>query len=206
MKKLCLLLNLLQPISKSVNYSTFWAKRRWKLKYLKGRGVRSGKKMDCACAPVARGRRISDVCLSIGVSRAQLSIRVHRLSDWQDHRRQPRFDDNAVLSRINTAVASLPAYGYRRVWALLRRESERDGKPVVNAKRVYRIMNTHHLLLERKPADKHRKRAHKRRVAVAESNRPWCSDGFEFRCDNGEKLRVTFAQDCCDQEITTSTY
>lgn len=27
------------------------------------------------------------------------------------------------------------------------------------------------------------------------------SDGFEFRCDNGEKLRVTFAQDCCDREI-----
>nr|WP_158151132.1 IS3 family transposase [Pantoea ananatis] len=160
-----------------------------------------GKKMDCACALVARGRRITDVCRSIGVSRAQLSIRVRRLSDWQDHRQQPRFDDNAVLSRINTAVASLPTYGYRRVWALLRRESERDGQPVVNAKRVYRIMSTHHLLLERKPADNHRKRARKGRVAVAESNRRWCSDGFEFRCDNGEKLRVTFAQDCCDREI-----
>lgn len=36
------------------------------------------------------------------------------------------------------AVADLPTYGYRRVWALLRRESERDGLPVVNAKRVYR--------------------------------------------------------------------
>ncbi|MDP1091928.1 IS3 family transposase [Klebsiella pneumoniae] len=106
-----------------------------------------------------------------------------------------------MLSRINTAVADLPTYGYRRVWALLRRESERNGQPVVNAKRVYRIMSAHHLLLERKPADNHRKRAHKGRVAVVESNRRWCSDGFEFRCDNGEKLRVTFAQDCCDREI-----
>ncbi len=78
------------------------------------------------------------------------------------------------------AVADLPTYGYRRVWALLRRESERDGLPVVNAKRVYRIMRTHNLLLERKPADPCRKRAHKGRVAVAESNRRWCSDGFEF--------------------------
>lgn len=59
------------------------------------------------------------------------------------------------------AVADLPTYGYRRVWALLRRESERDGLPVVNAKRVYRIMRTHNLLLERKPADPCRKRAHK---------------------------------------------
>ncbi|EPD6777329.1 MULTISPECIES: IS3 family transposase [Salmonella] len=159
------------------------------------------KKLDCACALVARGRRLNDVCRSIGVSRAQLSIRVHRPSDWQDHRRQPRSDDTTVLSRINMAVADLPTYGYRRVWALLRRESERDGLPVVNAKRVYRIMRTHNLLLERKPAAPCRKRAHKGRVAVAESNRRWCSDGFEFRCDNGEKLRVTFAQDCCDREI-----
>ncbi len=40
-----------------------------------------GKKMDCACALVAWERRISDVCRSLGVSRAQLSIRVHRPSD-----------------------------------------------------------------------------------------------------------------------------
>ncbi|EKW5591581.1 TPA: hypothetical protein R4Y85_005175 [Raoultella planticola] len=41
------------------------------------------------------------------MSRAQLSIRVHRPSDWQDRRRRPRSDDIAVLSRINTAVADL---------------------------------------------------------------------------------------------------
>ncbi|WP_224205617.1 DDE-type integrase/transposase/recombinase, partial [Escherichia coli] len=42
--------------------------------------------------------------------------------------------------------------------------------------------------------------AHTGKVAVKESNQRWCSDGFEFRCDNGEKLRVTFALDCCDRE------
>lgn len=134
------------------------------------------------------------------MSRAQLSIRVNRPSDWQDRRRQSHVDYSEVLSRINTAVADLPTYGYRRVWAVLRRESERDGQPVVNAKRVYRVMKAHYLLLERKPVAPSRK-AHKGRVAVGESNRRWCSDGFEFRCDNGEKLRVTFAQDCCDREI-----
>ncbi|EER6124855.1 DDE-type integrase/transposase/recombinase, partial [Escherichia coli] len=35
---------------------------------------------------------------------------------------------------------------------------------------------------------------------VKESNQRWCSDGFEFCCDNGERLRVTFALDCCDRE------
>ncbi|MCV5784735.1 IS3 family transposase, partial [Escherichia coli] len=72
--------------------------------------------------------------------------------------------------------------------------------PVVNAKRVYRVMREHGLLLERKPAAPLAQQAHKGRVAVKESNRRWCSDGFEFRCDNGEKLRVTFAMDCCDRE------
>nr|WP_251000629.1 hypothetical protein [Escherichia coli] len=38
------------------------------------------------------------------------------------------------------------------------------------------------------------------RVAVKESNQRWCSDGFEFCRDNGERLRVTFALDCCDRE------
>ena len=33
-----------------------------------------------------------------------------------------------------------------------------------------------------------------------ERNRRWCSDGFEIGCDNGEKVRVAFALDCCDRE------
>ena len=35
------------------------------------------------------------------------------------------------------------------------------------------------------------------------SNAGWCSDGFEFRCDDGSTLRVVFALDCCDREGTS---
>jgi putative transposase len=35
---------------------------------------------------------------------------------------------------------------------------------------------------------------------VDERNRRWCSDGFEIGCDNGERVRVAFALDCCDRE------
>jgi hypothetical protein len=28
----------------------------------------------------------------------------------------------------------------------------------------------------------------------------WCSDGLELSCDNGEKVRVAFALNCCDRE------
>ncbi|MDR8383346.1 IS3 family transposase, partial [Acinetobacter baumannii] len=86
------------------------------------------------------------------------------------------------------------------VWALLRRQSETDDMAVINAKRVYRIMRQNALLLERKPEIPPSKRAHTGKVAVGESNQRWCSDGFGFSCDNGEKLRVTFALDCCDRE------
>ncbi|MBO1997895.1 IS3 family transposase [Klebsiella pneumoniae] len=42
-------------------------------------------------------------------------------------------------------MADLPTYGYRRVWRCCDGVG-RDGLPVVNAKRVYRIMRTHNLL------------------------------------------------------------
>ena len=38
------------------------------------------------------------------------------------------------------------------------------------------------------------------RIAVGERNRRRCSDGFEIGCDNGERVRVAFALDCCDRE------
>lgn len=88
-------------------------------------------------------------------------------------------------------IDKLPKYGYRRVWAMLRRQSEHENIAIINAKRVYRIMKQSALLLERKPAITVSKRAYTGKVAVKESNQRWCSDGFEFRCDNVEKLRVT---------------
>ena len=45
-----------------------------------------------------------------------------------------------------------------------------------------------------------RERRHDGRIAVDRSNLRWCSDGFELACDNGEKVRVAFALDCCDRE------
>ncbi|WP_274270986.1 IS3 family transposase [Escherichia coli] len=159
------------------------------------------KKVDSARALIARGWGVSLVSRCLRVSRAQLHVILRRTDDWKDGRRSRHSDDTDVLLRIHHVIGELPTYGYRRVWALLRRQAELDGMPAINAKRVYRIMRQNALLLaERKPAVPPSKRAHTGRVAVKESNQRWCSDGFEFRCDNGEKLRVTFALDCCDRE------
>ncbi|MET4874315.1 IS3 family transposase [Escherichia coli] len=159
-----------------------------------------GKKVDSARALIARGWGVSLVSRCLRVSRAQLHVILRRTDDWKDGRRSRHSDDTDVLLRIHHVIGELPTYGYRRVWALLRRQAELDGMPAINAKRVYRIMRQNALLLERKTAVPPSKRAHTGRVAVKESNQRWCSDGFEFRCDNGEKLRVTFALDCCDRE------
>ncbi|WP_308071786.1 IS3 family transposase [Escherichia coli] len=159
-----------------------------------------GKKVDSARALIARGWGVSLVSRCLRVSRAQLHVILRRTDDWKDGRRSRHSDDTDVLLRIHHVIGELPTYGYRRVWALLRRQVELDGMPAINAKRVYRIMRQNALLLERKTAVPPSKRAHTGKVAVKESNQRWCSDGFEFRCDNGEKLRVTFALDCCDRE------
>ncbi|EKB5007455.1 IS3 family transposase [Klebsiella pneumoniae] len=159
-----------------------------------------GKKVDSARALIARGWGVSLVSRCLRVSRAQLHVILRRTDDWKDGRRSRHSDDTDVLLRIHHVIGELPTYGYRRVWALLRRQAELDGMPAINAKRVYRIMRQNALLLERKTAVPPSKRAHTGKVAVKESNQRWCSDGFEFRCDNGEKLGVTFALDCCDRE------
>ncbi|WP_270612770.1 IS3-like element IS2 family transposase [Escherichia coli] len=159
-----------------------------------------GKKVDSARALIARGWGVSLVSRCLRVSRAQLHVILRRTDDWKDGRRSRHSDDTDVLLRIHHVIGELPTYGYRRVWALLRRQAELDGMPAINAKRIYRIMRQNALLLERKPAVPPSKRAHTGRVAVKESNQRWCSDGFEFCCDNGERLRVTFALDCCDRE------
>ncbi len=101
--------------------------------------------MDSACALVTFGQGIAPVSRVLGVSRAQLTLRMKA----SDNRRQRRDEaaDAEVLSRILDIIGDMPAYGYRRVWAILRRQSRNEGLPFVNAKRVYRIMSENSLLL-----------------------------------------------------------
>ncbi|GAB3465411.1 hypothetical protein GCM10027398_10650 [Azotobacter salinestris] len=113
---------------------------------------------------------------SLGVSRSQLTARIKQAPEKLKLRRRRTIDDAALVERIRGTVSDLPSYGYRRV------------------------MRDHRLLLERRCKKPGVARRHDGRVAVETSNTRWCSDGFEFRCDDGDRLRVTFALDCCDRE------
>ena len=61
-------------------------------------------------------------------------------------------------------------------------------------------MKLHGLLLQRQ-SGRGAERRHDGRIAVATRNTRWCSDGLEIGCDNGEKVRIAFALDCCDREV-----
>ena len=138
------------------------------------------------------------VCCALGVSRSHVLAKKHRSSDWADRRRSPpRADDTQVKQAIADVVHKRATYGYRRVWARLKL----DGHVGINHKRVYRVMRDAGWLLFRqgqKPLDT---RKHEGQVAVKQSNTRWCSDGLELSCDNGERVRVAVALDCCDREV-----
>jgi putative transposase len=109
--------------------------------------------------------------------------------------------DATLLDEIKAEITELPTYGYRRARALVNRHRAACGAPRVNAKRVYRVMAAHALLLPKAPGRRQSSRPHEGKVAVAHSDARWCSDGFEIKCDSGQTVTATFTKDCCDREI-----
>lgn len=115
----------------------------------------------------------------------------------REHYTKP--DDARYLTLIRDITDRRATYGYRRVTALVNRTLRTQGQPVVNHKRIYRIMKRHNFLLQ-KHTGRHI-RLHEGTIITLTSNMRWCSDIFEIPCWNGEKVRVVFAMDCADREI-----
>ena len=113
---------------------------------------------------------------------------------------QTRGGDLELVAEIRRLTDARPTYGYRRIAALIQRQRRCGGGAPVNAKRVYRRMQKHGLLLA-PCTGRRRPRPHDGRVATLRSNIRWCSDGLEFTCWNGEVVRIAFALDCHDREV-----
>lgn len=109
-------------------------------------------------------------------------------------------EDQALLPIIRQIVDERPSYGYRRVAALVNRLPRAKGEPVVNAKRVLRIVRANGLTLTPRTALR-RGRAHDGVVVALRSNVRWCSDHLDLHCRNGAVVRVLFAIDAGDREI-----
>lgn len=140
-------------------------------------------------------KRIADTLV---VARSNLAVQA--APEWTRQRRGRRPQpEEELVAEIKVLIAGQPAYGYRRIHALLRRQCREQGAAPVNVKRVYRVMKAQGLLLERHTGGGEERR-HDGRVAVDHPDTRWCSDGFEIGCDNGEKVRIAFTLDCCDRE------
>ena len=140
------------------------------------------------------------VAATLDVARSHLAARLAQRTAGRSPQRRgrPPLPEEALLAEIETVIEDMPTYGYARVWARLRRKALTEGRAPANRKRVYRVMKVHGLLLERHAGGVERR--HDGRIAVERSNLRGCADGFEIGCDNGEKVRVAFALDCCDRE------
>ena len=113
-------------------------------------------------------------CTLLGVARSTLGYVPRRGGE-----------DRLLLARLRRLAQQHPRYGYRRIWAVLRRAGRR-----VNAKRVYRLWRLGGLgLPRRRPARKQRTGERVRPLATAPNEvwtydfvYDWAARGGQFKC------------------------
>lgn len=137
--------------------------------------------------------KVKAVCNTLGISRS---------NQYQNRRSRParykREGDEEVLAEIRCVARERGTYGYPRVAGILRMKRGQEGRPLVNEKRIYRLMAMHDLLLKR--PSKRPERLHEGKVITLKSDTRYCSDIFEFKCDDGQEIHVAFSLDCHDRE------
>lgn len=107
-------------------------------------------------------------------------------------------DDEVVLNQIKEIIKLRPTYGYKRVTAMVNRKRKGISLAKINKKRVLRIMKMNGLMLPKMEKTRTHKATGK--VMTLHQNTRWCSDCFEIKCFNGEKVYVGFSLDTCDRE------
>jgi putative transposase len=130
------------------------------------------------------------------ISRSNL---IQKIKEKPKRSKQYKKEDKDLLETIREIIDARPAYGYRRVTALLNAKLQQSGKQPFNHKKIFRIMKQNNLLLQKKLQKP--KRPHEGKVETLLSNTRWCSDCFSIQCWNGDKVHVAFSLDTCDREV-----
>jgi putative transposase len=132
------------------------------------------------------------------VSRIAQNLKISRQAMYKKSRGRRVFydkkEDQNILPLIQGVTEKRSTYGYKRVTAMV----NRNHGCKLNKKRVYRIMKKHGLLLPKTKVE--RKHSGTGKVMTLHSNTRWCSDAFEIKCFNAEKVYVAFSLDCKDRE------
>jgi putative transposase len=127
----------------------------------------------------------------ISVRRACTLVQLPRATFQYQPR--PRPDEAALLADIAVLAQQHPRYGYRRIWALLRRTR------TSNRKRVHRLWKRSRLQLKRTS----RRRTRRQRPAplvAAYPNHIWAYDFVEDRDVHGNVLRILTVMGECSRE------
>lgn len=104
-------------------------------------------------------------------------------------------DESSLVERIKGLAMKYPRFGYRRVWAMLRRAGE-----LVNRKKVYRLWKKLGLQLAKKRPKKRRPAS---RAIVPKAIRPnqvWTYDFVFDQAVSGRKLKMLALVDECTRE------
>lgn len=92
----------------------------------------------------------------------------------------------------------MSTYGYKRITAIVNKLRIKLRQPRYNKKRVLRLMRKNRLVYPK--AKTERTHVATGKVMTLNSNTRRCSDCFEIKCFNGEKVYVIFVLDTCDRE------
>lgn len=101
-------------------------------------------------------------------------------------------------------------YGYRRMTLTINRYRKLAKQPLINEKRVYRIMQTHHLQAvirqkrkgyRKSTADHVAENVLNRKFTAENANEKWCTDVTEFKYGDGKKAYLSAIIDLYDGSI-----
>lgn len=136
---------------------------------------------------------MSQVAKNLGLNRSTLYLKNISRSEFYEKK-----CDAAVVSEIRQMLKLRSTYGYKRITAMINKLRVKNGFPVYNKKRILRLMQKNGLTYPK--AESLRTHVPTGKVMTLHSNTRWCSDCFEIKCFNGEKVFVIFALDTCDRE------
>jgi putative transposase len=130
-------------------------------------------------------------CGLAGISRSALAYRSRRK------------DEPELVKDLKALARHHPRYGYRRLWAMLRRQGWK-----VNVKRVRRLCVKHGLKLRRRSKRKRRGQGGSFPCVAEHANHVWTCDFVHDACENGRKLKLLtvvdeFTRECHRIEVAT---
>lgn len=112
-----------------------------------------------------------------------------------------RARDDGLAARLKALAIRHPRFGYRRLWALLRREGHE-----VNLKRVRRLCVENGLRLRRRRPRKNRGIGRSAPVRAEQANHVWAYDFVHDVCRNGRQLKILtvvdeYTRECLAVEV-----